>query len=64
MLYDGSCNLKLKLGLSLHVGTVAGTKPCFPRPSEVRGKWIREEGALADKKAFFVHTISIISQLQ
>jgi hypothetical protein len=44
--------------------TVVGTKPCVPRPLEVKGKWIRRLGGVAEMKAESVQTTNIISQWQ
>jgi hypothetical protein len=40
---------------------VVGTKPCVPRPLEVKGKGIR---GVADKEAYTADAINIISQPQ
>jgi hypothetical protein len=47
--------------LSLYSGQ---EKPCIPCPSEVKGKGIRRMREVADKEAYSIHTINIISQQQ
>jgi hypothetical protein len=44
--------------------TVVGANLCVRRPSDVKGKGIRGAGGVADKEAYTVHTINIISQRQ
>jgi hypothetical protein len=44
--------------------TVVVTKLCIPHLLEVKGKAIRGVGGVADKEAYGVHTINIISQQQ
>jgi hypothetical protein len=43
---------------------VVGANLCSRDPSEVKGKGIRGVGAVADKEAYSVHTVDIISQRQ
>jgi hypothetical protein len=38
-----------------------GTKLCVPRQLEVNGKGIRRVGGAADKEAYTVHIINMIS---
>jgi hypothetical protein len=46
----------------LPITTVVGANLCARDPLEIKGNWIRGVGGVADKEAYTVHTINIISQ--
>jgi hypothetical protein len=47
-----------------NISTVVGANLCPRDPLEVKGKVVIGTGGVADKEAYTVHTINIISQLQ
>jgi hypothetical protein len=56
--------MKDQVTITTIITAIVGANLCVPGPLEVKGKGIREMGEVADKEAYTVQTINIISQRQ